>query len=93
MNQAGDSHLRSFTGHSEFITDQFNKILSKAIKNEITLHNVCAVHRGCAVQRGIFSTPGDIIEYTGVFSTLGNIMSTSGLFSTVGDTMSTAGIS
>ena len=31
----------------------------------MTLHNVFAVHRGCAVHQGMFSTLGDIIEYTG----------------------------
>ena len=67
----------------------------------VTLHNVCAVHQG------MFSTQGDITEYTGrgVFSTLGDItstpgdtmngvwdiMSTAGVSSTLGDTMSTLG--
>ena len=51
-----------------------------------TLHNVCAVHWG------MFSTLGDIIEYTGGCSIhWGDIIGTLGVFSTVGDTMSAVG--
>ena len=59
----------------------------------------CSVHWGISLSaQGVFSTLGDIIEYTGVFSTLGNIMNTQGVFSTlrgimmsVVDIMSTLG--
>ena len=40
---------------------------------------------------GVFSTLGDIIEYTGGVQYNGGFMSTPGVFSTVGDTMSTLG--
>ena len=48
----------------------------------------------CGVHPGMFSTLGDIIEYTGgcSVSTLGWYHEYTGVFSTVGDTMSTDGL-
>ena len=70
-----------------------NNFIQNPVSYINTLHNVCAVHRGrgCAVHWGMFSTLGDIIEYTRVFSTLEDIMTTLVVFSTVADTMSTVG--
>ena len=52
----------------------------------LTLHNVCAVHRK------MFSTLGDIIEYTGGCSVhWGDIIEYTGVLSTLGDIMSTPG--
>ena len=48
MFQSRESSLEIpiyFTDHSEFITDQFKKILGKAIKNEIKYFDVVSIKR------------------------------------------------